>query len=437
MSRLYRSILTIMLATLVGSCAAPAVDRPTPRIAATQLSPTAIAQSTQQIQTKVQIVRYPPAADFSQFFPAINSMPKFNPGSADPWQVDLRSRDLTKIDMTVSLADLMYASFDSKTQWPAADKMPTGFDWQKIMELNKDPGLGVRALHEQGITGKGVSIAIIDQTLLVDHIEYKDRLRIYEETDDVISETPQVQMHGPAVASIAVGKTVGVAPDADLYFIATGFCGAKTFQDVDFACWAKAVRRIVNINENLPADRKIRVLSLSWGWSTKSTGNEEITAAVNEAKAAGIFVISSSLGHTDELYFQGLGRDPLDDPNQFESYLPGLWWEKDYFADPLHYKFGNPPEELLLVPMDSRTTASPTGSEDYVFYREGGWSWSIPYLAGMYALAAQVNPEITPEEFWNAALNTGRTIQIQHDGREYKFGVILDPQALIEGIKSK
>ena len=31
-------------------------------------------------------------------------------------------------------------------------------------------------------------------------------------------------------------------------------------------------------------------------------------------------------------------------------------------------------------------------SNEYVFYREGGWSWSIPYIAGVYALAAQVKP---------------------------------------------
>ena len=64
--------------------------------------------------------------------------------------------------------------------------------------------------------------------------------------------------------------------------------------------------------------------------------------------------------------------------------------------------------------MDSRTTAGPTGIEDYAFYRVGGWSWSIPYLAGTYALAAQVNPDITLEEFWDAALKTGKTIPIQH-----------------------
>lgn len=87
--------------------------------------------------------------------------------------------------------------------------------------------------------------------------------------------------------------------------------------------------------------------------------------------------------------------------------------------------------------MDSRTTASPTGVEDYVFYPEGAWSWSVPYLAGMYALGIQVRPDITSDTFWDTALKTGRTIQIGHDGKDYKFGVILDPQALIEALKTK
>jgi hypothetical protein len=85
--------------------------------------------------------------------------------------------------------------------------------------------------------------------------------------------------------------------------------------------------------------------------------------------------------------------------------------------------------------MDSRTTASPTGTEDYTFYRQAGWSWSIPYLAGMYALSVQVKPEITPEEFWETALSTGKTIKIQHSGQYYALGIILDPQSLIAAMK--
>jgi hypothetical protein len=89
----------------------------------------------------------------------------------------------------------------------------------------------------------------------------------------------------------------------------------------------------------------------------------------------------------------------------------------------------------LLIPMDARTTASPTGVQDYVFYGIGGISWSVPYLAGVYALAVQVKPEITPEEFLRLAFNTGQTIQIEHNGSQYSLGVIIDPAALIASLK--
>ena len=344
--------------------------------------------------------------------------------------MDLRSSDLTKLDLSKSTSDLLFADFDSKTKWPPAEQMPVDFDWKKIMEMNKDPGLGIRALHDQGITGKGVAIAMIDQTLLVDHIEYKDRIRVYEEAEDINPGWLVSRMHGAAVASIAVGKTTGVAPDADLYFIATGICSEGTYKTNDFACLAQSIRRIIEINESLPDEHKIRVLSISVGWGPESKGYEEVMAALTEAKAANIFVLNTSLSHTHGLTFHGLGRNPLSDPNDPWSYQPGMWWQ-DYFYQE---GFSSP---TLLVPMDSRTTASPTGTDDYVFYRQGGWSWAIPYLAGMYTLAVQVKPDVTPEEFWDTALNTGKTIHIAHNGRDYRFGVILDPQALIETLKSK
>jgi hypothetical protein len=36
-----------------------------------------------------------------------------------------------------------------------------------------NPGLGVRELHEEGITGKGVTVAIIDQNMILDHPEFQ------------------------------------------------------------------------------------------------------------------------------------------------------------------------------------------------------------------------------------------------------------------------
>ena len=82
--------------------------------------------------------------------------------------------------------------------------------------------------------------------------------------------------------------------------------------------------------------------------------------------------------------------------------------------------------------MDSRCTASPTGANDYVYYCQGGLSWSIPYLAGLYALACQVKPDITPELFWRTALETGAVNRIQRDGKSIDLGWIAQPEQLMD-----
>ncbi len=87
-----------------------------------------------------------------------------------------------------------------------------------------------------------------------------------------------------------------------------------------------------------------------------------------------------------------------------------------------------------MIPMDARATAAPNGKTSYGFYGVGGMSWTAPYLAGVYAMACQVDPKITPEEFWSTALETGKTIQIDHGGKSYSFGKIIDPPALIAAL---
>jgi len=321
------------------------------------------------------------------------------------------------------------ADFDSATRWPAADRLPPSFNPQTILELGKDPGLGIRRLHAQGITGRNVGIAIIDQTLLVDHEEHADRLQVYEETDDIQGGWLSSQMHGHAVASIAVGRTIGVAPEANLYYIASAMCYSSSSETVDFACLAESVYRVLEINEELPDGRKIRVLSMSIGWSPGDKGIDEIRAAAEAAREAGLLVICSSVEDVHGFRFHGLGRLPTEDPNEFESYGPGLWWAAQFYA-------GQAGAEALLVPMDSRTTASPGGTAEYAFYQSGGWSWSIPYIAGAYALAAQVRPDITPDVFWQTALRTGTMIELVHDGQTFPLGPILNPGALIAALRA-
>lgn len=261
----------------------------------------------------------------------------------------------------------------------------------------------------------------------MDHTEYAGRLQFYEETDDITGGWLAAQMHGSAVASIAVGRAVGVAPEADLYYIASALCGTGTPVRVDFACLADSVERVLAVNSLLPEGRKIRVLSMSIGWSQDDPGYAAIQAAAEDARAAGLLVVCSSIEAIHGVRFDGLGRGPLSDPDDPHSYLPGIWWAPAFYG-------GEAREGALLVPMDARATASPGGPDEYVFYRSGGWSWSIPYLAGMYALAAQVRPEVTPDLFWRTAMRTGTHIQVTHGAGTQGLGPILNPAALIAAL---
>ena len=241
-------------------------------------------------------------------------------------------------------------------------------------------------------------------------------------------------MHGPAVASIAVGKTLGVAPEANLYFFAAEipFTEKDGRMIRDFSYIAQAVHRVLEINEGLADDEKIRVISLSIGWSADEPGYDEIVAAVEAAKEADIFVVSSSLEETYIGYkFHGLGREPLGDPNDLNAYAAGSFWASrlDQPGAAIAY------QSRVLVPMDARTYASYLGKNEYNWGRTGGWSWSIPYIAGLYALAVQVDPEVTPAKFWDVVRSTALPFEVPIDGKDTQIGMILQPVAVIEKLK--
>jgi subtilisin family serine protease len=204
-----------LIASVLGGCDLSAREIPgdAPMVVPTPVSSeTALPALSGLSIAFPKIDRRPAAADWGR--DELTDFPRYDPASDELGQVDLRGRNLSGLDLQGTLADLLMADFDTHTIWPPAEKMPGGFDAEQIMSLGANPGLGVRALHGLGITGRGVGIAIIDEPLLVGHQEYADRLQLYEEID--IGPTSASEMHGPAVASIAVGKTVGAAPDADL-----------------------------------------------------------------------------------------------------------------------------------------------------------------------------------------------------------------------------
>ncbi|MDD2806408.1 MAG: S8/S53 family peptidase [Elusimicrobiales bacterium] len=364
------------------------------------------------------ICRRPEPAVFSR--EPFKELPVYKPGSEKSWQVDLRGMDLRKLDLSGRTADLLRADFDTRTKFPKA--LPPGYVPEEILELGKNPGLGVRALHQRGLTGKGVAIAIIDQPLLTGHKEYSGALKSYEELH-LFEKAPAAAMHGAAVASIAVGKTCGVAPGASLHYLATDFTdGAR---GIDFRFLASAVDRVVAISEALPKGKGIRALSISRGFRPGDRGAAALLESIAKARKAGMLVVTTSPEAYYDFRFNGLGRGPLSDPDSRDSYRPGLFWERTF------YPGGRNESGRLLLPMDSRTTASPAGSEDYVFYTEGGMSWAAPYLAGLYALALEADPALSPEAFLRRALATAGAARFSRDGVDFSLEGIVDPASLL------
>ena len=72
-------------------------------------------------------------------------------------------------------------------------------------------------------------------------------------------------------------------------------------------------------------------------------------------RKVGMPAICSSVEDFHGFRSHGLGRSPTDNPNEFESYGPELWWV-ERFSD------GQTGVEAQVVLMDSRTTASPIGT---------------------------------------------------------------------------
>jgi len=379
------------------------------------------------VPARPYLVRCPPAASwaFRTNEKPWTSLPRYDFASTNPWQLDLRGRNLSAVDLSGRTSDLLMSTFDSRTKWPKT--LPADFSPENVTALGRNPGLGVRELHRRGITGKGISIGIVDNVLLVDHAEYASQLKWYEEVG--ASPGEQTQMHASAVASIAVGRTVGVAPDAGLYFIGTGDNPRRILSG--FSQTALGVRRLVEVSRLLPPEEKIRAISISQGWTPGIAGFEEVSAAVREAEAAGIFVLYCSMDRVRRDYrFSGLGRNALEDPDLPTSYTTGIWWR------PLFEK-RNGMTDSLLVPMDSRAVAAPNGRDEYVFYRSGGWSWVMPYLAGLYALTLQVDPSLRPDEFWSLAMKTGAIIELKQGGRTLPLGKIANPGALIDAVRTR
>ncbi len=313
-------------------------------------------------------------------------------------KIELRNVDLRKLNLTGEGDYLKNQDFDSLTKWPVPEKLPVGFNPQKLLEEGKNPGLGIRELHKQGINGKGVGIAILDQRLLKNHEEFADRIVKYEERD--LPYNQPLQMHGPPIVSIAVGKNCGVAPEAFVFYYAA-------MTTLEHKIQANCINEIIKYNGIAEDSEKIRVISISAS-PEEYSDNQAYLKARKKALDSGIIVVTCSSEFLDFgilTYIQGKDRDKP------ESYKMG--------------RYGGPGSDIY-IPTGNKTIATHQGTNVYLYERGGGFSWAAPYIAGLAALAFQVNPDLQPQTIEEQLLKTAT---------HTKAGPVVNPRGFIESIR--
>lgn len=313
---------------------------------------------------------------------------KFSLGSTEKlWgfcNKDLSQKDLSQL----SSEYISKFTFDEDTKWPTKEKMSQNFDPKCFISKGKDPGLSLNEIHKKGITGKGISVAVIDKPILSTHNEFKDRIKYVK-----IGEDKNLHFHGIACASILAGESCGVAPEAKLYYFAIDDRG------LDFSYYSNAMEELIKLNKGLPKEDKIKIVSVSSGFKEES--GEKWTKwneCVKKAKEEGITVVySNSLGKKNFIWG---GCSVLKDRNLTSNY------EVTAYA-----KGKKANDKKIIVPADFRTTASNDSDDKYVYWGDGGFSWAIPYVTGLAALAWQINPNITFDDIEDKLIETKAATQ--------------------------
>ena len=288
-------------------------------------------------------------------------------------------------------------------------------------------------LWERGFTGQGVTVAVLDSGVDVNHPALASRYRggpagwydPYRQT--TIPYDPSG--HGTLVAGVILGKAdsgpvIGVAPDAQ-------WVAAKIFRDDDSAENSeilKAFQWVLDPDGNPATDDSVAdVVNNSWGFEeAPGTCDSLFRPAIQNLKSAGIAVVFSA-GNTGP----GRGVSPA---NYTESFAVGAINRFSLLAD----FSGLGPSECdgsifpeVVAPGDHIFTSDSGGGYSFVT----GTSFSAPHVSGAMALLLSVAPSLSTAELERILKSSATDLGPVGPDNAYGFGLInvLSAFSLING----
>ena len=266
----------------------------------------------------------------------------------------------------------------------------------------------LNTVHQKGITGKGVTIAVIDGPVDTSNPALKGA-NITDKSRCTIQDSPEGIRHGTDMAIILASPISGVAPDATLYTyqassngtISKGSCESNGDRlDSTGALINQAVEdgaQIISISKSVP------------------DFSNELKWAVTNAITKGVIIVNSAgNGATDDnitqlgRYSGVVGVSAINSDGTFASY--SSWGDGVVTA-----AFGAPYNTFDV------NTGEPITVQ--------GTSISTPLVAGMLALARQKWLDATTNQILQLLVHTG--LNPNHDWNKYTGYGAIDGGALV------
>lgn len=294
------------------------------------------------------------------------------------WQLCYRDLTNNRIELN-SLSELSELCYNTQTVFPN--------NWQaqaaSVLQYGK-----VNLLDSGSLTGKGIKVAVIDRPINKKHIEFQDRIE-YIEVFPHHPATQRMDFHGMTCASLLCGSTCGVAPEAKLVYFAIPN-QTNPIEDY-YNSQLVALQKVLDYNQ--ASSDPIRIVSLSAPF-TKDQKPLRDSLANKLAQTGCQLIDATDFGHN----FYGI--DCIRHQEN-KRYLLSQWQHDNYERNKSSRNgFIDYFNSLCFVPSTRRTSASNDTNNTYIHWSKAvSESWSIPHVAGAYALCLQTYPNMLYEDF--------------------------------------
>ena len=250
----------------------------------------------------------------------------------------------------------------------------------------------LKSIHDQGITGKGVTIAVLDGAVKPNIPELRGA-NIQDRTPCVMTSAPENAAHGTTVAQILVSPEFGVAPGATLYTYTIPLYGDSPGSNCTISGWTgEAVNDTPLLIEQAINDgADIITISSSFG----DTESIDLRWAMARALAEGVIVVAA------------MGNETIENPTDTLALwrgICGIGATTRYNSLTEYTNWGN---GLLTTALGTVVTRDvSTGRVE----EAEGTSFATPIIAGFLALGWEhFDEDVSADQMLQALALTGRS----------------------------